>query len=353
LLKFLLAVAIIVAVGRRFALDLQGHSELFSLPLRPCWLIGSALLYLLALGCSALYWHRLLQRLGQTPTPLSTIRAYYVGQLGKYLPGKAWALFIRSAMATRLGVSTGVALASSFYEVLTTMSVGALLSAVVFVTTALGTRSTILDFDWYAFGQLLMGRAAKDILLHPLVPGLLALILLALVGPPILPPIFNRIVGRIARSIRTSDVTRLPRFSGAALAEGLVLMSGAWFLFGASLWAVLQGMLDRPTAWSWSTWLHYTAYIGLAYVAGFIILVIPSGLGVRELLLTPLLASELERSTEIGADSARFYAVTAVLLTRLVWTAAEMVIAGVVYWMHDLDRNPDSQRRSQPLGTAS
>src|SRR5438067_562497 len=88
-LKFLLAVAIIVAVGRRFALDLQGHSELFSLSLRPGWLIGGGLLYLLALGCSAFYWHRLLRRLGQTPTALGTIRAYYVGQLGKYLPGKA------------------------------------------------------------------------------------------------------------------------------------------------------------------------------------------------------------------------------------------------------------------------
>src|SRR5437868_2197946 len=132
LLKFVFAVAILVAIGRQFARDLQGHSEIWTLPLRPGWLVGAGLLYLLGLGLSAIYWHRLLWRLGQRPSLLAAVRAYYVSQPGKYLPGKAWALFFRAGLAHEGGVGTGTAVASSFYEVLTTMCAGVLVAAVIF-----------------------------------------------------------------------------------------------------------------------------------------------------------------------------------------------------------------------------
>ena len=35
---------------------------------------------------------------GQRPGGMATVRAYYIGQLGKYVPGKAWALLLRSVL---------------------------------------------------------------------------------------------------------------------------------------------------------------------------------------------------------------------------------------------------------------
>src|SRR5258707_1302400 len=85
LLKAVLAVAILVAIGRQFVRDLS-RPELWQRSLHPGWLVLSAAFYLLGLGFSALYWYRLLAALGQRPSLLRTLRAHYIGQMGKYLP---------------------------------------------------------------------------------------------------------------------------------------------------------------------------------------------------------------------------------------------------------------------------
>ena len=52
--------------------------------------------------------------------------------LGKYLPGKAWALVLRATLIRGPEVRLSVAGLSSFYEVLTTMAAGVLLAALLF-----------------------------------------------------------------------------------------------------------------------------------------------------------------------------------------------------------------------------
>src|SRR5260370_7892092 len=131
LLKAVLALAILVAIGRQFVRDLS-RPELWQRSLHPGWLVLSAACYLLGLGFSALYWYRLLAALGQRPSLLRTLRAHYIGQMGKYLPGKAWALLLRSNLVRSPTTRVGVAVLTSFYEVFLTMLSGALLAAVSF-----------------------------------------------------------------------------------------------------------------------------------------------------------------------------------------------------------------------------
>src|SRR5207244_7795702 len=130
LLKALLALAILVAIGRQFVRDLS-RPELWQRSLHPGWLVLSGVLYLLGLGFSAFYWYRLLSVLGQRPSLLRSVRAHYIGQMGKYLPGKAWALFLRSNLVRSPTTGVGVAVITSFYEVFITMLSGALLAAVL------------------------------------------------------------------------------------------------------------------------------------------------------------------------------------------------------------------------------
>src|SRR5438045_7088364 len=116
LLKALLALAILIAIGRQFVRDLS-RPELWQRPLHPGWLVLSGVLYLLGLGFSAVYWYRLLITLGQRPSFLAAVRAHYFGQMGKYLPGKAWALLVRSSVVGGPGTRVGVAAATSTPDV--------------------------------------------------------------------------------------------------------------------------------------------------------------------------------------------------------------------------------------------
>src|SRR5207302_7053119 len=113
--------------------------------------------------------------------------------LGKYLPGKAWALVMRGSLVRGPEVRLGVAIITSFYEVLTTMASGALLAAVLFAVQP---------------------PAATELTMHPVFLGAL---LVALLGVPLLPWVFNRLVERLARRFQDVESFRLPRLRAGTL----------------------------------------------------------------------------------------------------------------------------------------
>jgi hypothetical protein len=294
--KLLLALAIVLAVGRRFYLDLQ-ELDIENTSLRPGWLVLSAILYVLALGFSAWFWKRLLVVCGARPATLGVARAYYIGHLGKYVPGKAWALLLRSALIRPFGVRLGVGAITAFYEVLTTMAAGAFLAAAIFLVQP----PQVPALAW-----------------NPVFTGLL---LLCLIGLPLLPAVFNRLLKRLAARFQQVESFRLPPLSHGTLAAGLLAVSCGWVLLGASLWAVLQAVLPDPPALSGPLLANLIASLGLAYVAGFLAIVVPGGVGVREIVLLELL----------GRQNEALYAM-AILVLRLVWTAAELIVAATVFW---------------------
>ncbi len=291
--------AVLLFIGRRFWLDLQ-RPDLYQLELRPEWLVSSAAIYLVGLLPSAIYWHRLLRRFGEKPTLWASIRANFIGHLGKYVPGKAWALLLRAAMVRDCGVRAGVSIIASFYEVLTTMAAGSLLAAMV-----------------YAFDPPRIPG------LEDLPPYLTLSLLLAVCVIPLMPGIFNLVVGRLASKFKQFDATGLPPVQHSTLLEGLAVTSLTWGIFGLSTWALLAGLLPNPPALTLSFWLECSAAVALAQVAGFLAVMFPSGIGVREYLLRHLLATT-------GPEA---LVTVAVLLLRLVWTAAEVVCAAVLFWI--------------------
>ncbi|HWY87200.1 MAG TPA: lysylphosphatidylglycerol synthase domain-containing protein [Gemmataceae bacterium] len=304
LAKALLAAAILVGIGRQFYHDLSqaddpDKPDLSRLELRPAWLALSGGLYLLALSLSACYWYRLLGIFGTRPPFLKAYRAYFLGQLGKYVPGKAWALLLRGTLVSGPEVRLGVAIITAFYEVLTTMAAGALIAALVF----LSAPPPAAHLEWH--------------------PHFIGLMLLGLCGLPLLPGVFNFLTQRMANRFAHIDSLHLPRIRFAILAEGILLTACGWGLLGLSVWAMLQGVLSDPPALTWATWAQFCGSIGLAYVAGFLAFMLPSGVGVREYILRRLLSFA-------GPDKG---IAAAVLLLRLVWTTAELILAGVVFFL--------------------
>jgi uncharacterized membrane protein YbhN (UPF0104 family) len=258
----------------------------------PWWLALAGVLYLLGLLPAGLFWHRVLLVLGQDARLGETLRAYYVGHLGKYVPGKAMVVVIRAGLIRSHRVDTSVAAVSVFFETLTMMAVGALIAAAILAT---------------AFrGQTLLFSGA--------------LTLMVLAGMPTLPPIFRRLVrllgvGKADPSVRK----KLENLGYATLLLGWGAMSVVWILLGLSLWAVLRSMGSADAGLLGQ--LHLcTAAVSLATVAGFLSLV-PGGAVVREAVLAELLVPRL----------GKVIALLSAVLLRLVWLLSELVISGILY----------------------
>jgi hypothetical protein len=322
--RILLGLTALAIIGTHFAFDLLDR-RIWERTLRPGWIVLSGLLYLVGLFFSALTWRRLLTHFGQPPRLIPAVRAYYLGHLAKYLPGKAWALFWRADLIRNDGVRFATGLVTAFYEVLVTMSGAVVVSAILFALFA-------PDTGHWPHGAIVRG------LLRLQVPAegevgrttllILSLGLLALVGTPAVPPIFNRLASRIYSPFAGGE--SLPRVRWRHLGEGLVLTSTGWLFQGASLVAALASVPGTNVPWTLPVFGMIAAVMGVSYVAGFVILLLPSGLGVREYFLSLLLAPELRASGSSG-EEARALAILTVLVLRVAWTAAELVMAGAVW----------------------
>jgi uncharacterized membrane protein YbhN (UPF0104 family) len=335
-LKILLTIAIVVAVGRQFARDLERPELWKQRSFRPDWLLLSAILYVFSLGLLATYWYCLLRSLGQHPPFWAAVRAHYIGQLGKYLPGKAWALVLRVSLV-RDSVRWGPGILTSFYEVFTSMAVGVLLAGLLFGLFSWMEPAAPISTIGQSLGalrgllrSLTLGEQPPAAAHDAWVPALICLFLWVPLGMAVLPPLFNGLAGRFALPFRSADAAPLPRIRLSHLIEGIILTTGSWLAMGASLWSMLHAIgVEQP--WTWETWGRNTACVGSAYVAGFVAFFLPSGVGVREFFLTLFLAPALGPFLDGTEDGGRFAAVVAVILLRLVWTGSELVMVALLY----------------------
>jgi glycosyltransferase 2 family protein len=328
ILKAVLWLLILYLIGRQFARDLR-RPELAQRSLHAGWLVLSSLLYIVGLALSALYWDRLLGHLGARPPLGQTVRAYYIGHLGKYLPGKAWSLLLRTGLVRDYGVGLGVAALTTFYEVLTTMAAGVLVAAVLFAV--LGTDAGA-ELNAQTLRHLLWLEQPDEGGLQRPVVVLMSLLLFAAIVVPLHPAIFNRLAHRMSLPFRERDAAQLPHLRLVYLLEGLAMTAIGWLLLGASFAATLRGIVGADWPLFDVRTARLPAIMGLSYVIGFVVLIAPGGLGVREFLLTLLLTPELIGVQGMGVAEARAIVVLAVLVLRLVWTAAELLTA-LLCWL--------------------
>ncbi len=260
------------------------------------WLAAAGVLYLLGSFPACCFWRSTLVAMGQRPAWLQTIRAYYIGHLGKYVPGKALVVVLRTGLIKGNRVDATVAATSVFVETLTMMAVGAVVAATIL---AIGFRHQVLLL-------------------------LLAIGLAAAAGIPTLPPIFRRVVRLLqVRRANPAIDAAIEGLDFRLMFTGWLMMSVGWLLMGLSLWATLKATpaaVDQLTNPGVDIPL-ITACAGLAMVAGFLSL-IPAGLGPREWVIITLLVPVYGPVAGI---------VSAVLL-RLVWMTAEVIFAGVLYF---------------------
>jgi hypothetical protein len=271
--------------------------------LRPEWLVPAALLYLCAHSVWARYSVTLLRNQGGKVSVSTGVRAYFISQFGKYVPGKVWVILLRMSILGRsLGITRTAVGITAMYEALVSMAAGAMIGVLLLYTLS-DEQSGLGGYNLYWLAPV-------------------ALTPIGLVG-------LNRFVNRVNRWRRGVHAKQYPRVKLHLVLGGLLQASIGWLLLGLSLWMTLRGLRADPDPLTWETYLHLTSINALAYVIGFVAFFMPAGAGFRELALQTLLTLELSRDMNSTAAAA-LAAVTAIVL-RLIWTIAELTAAGLLY----------------------
>jgi uncharacterized membrane protein YbhN (UPF0104 family) len=309
-IRLLILAAVVAGVSGTFhaaAAHLADHEW----RLRPAWLAASGAAYIAGLAAMAWFWRRALAALGQpVPWPPS-LRAYYLGHLGKYAAVKALVVVLRVGAIRPLIRSVWLTVVSTLLETMIMMAVGASLAAVLAsVSLRLETRLTIL-------------AAASAVL-----------IIL-----PTLPPIVRRIARRGLLRFRLPSGDSMnfaptaaeldqavERVTWQLWATGVLASAVCWILLGLSLWAALRAigiddlepLADLPL---------FVGAVSLAVVGGFVSL-LPGGLVVRDALLMQILAPVCGEAN----------ALVAAVLLRIVWLVSEVVACGILYGADYLGR---------------
>ncbi|MCA9196517.1 MAG: UPF0104 family protein [Planctomycetales bacterium] len=264
------------------------------------WLGISALLYAAAMIPMGIYWFRMLHALQQSPRFLGTFRAYCVGHLGKYVPGKAMVVVLRTGLLAGPQVNKTIVGASVFAETLTMMAVGAFIAAAMIAWK-------FSDQTWLLLMSIGLMLAA---------------------GFPTIPPVFTAVVKRLRLKSDAVDVEScLDGFTWRLMLFGWLANGIAWCFIAMSLWAVIQAMPERVFELSdgpdvrhlWTSFPSMLASTSLAMVAGFLS-GLPGGVGVREVVFTQLLQNPYGEITALIAP----------VLLRLVWLAVEFALAAVL-----------------------
>jgi uncharacterized membrane protein YbhN (UPF0104 family) len=229
--------------------------------------------------CSMLAWRAVLADLGSPLGLRDAGGVFFLGQLGKYLPGSLWPVVAQMELGRDHGIPRKRSGVAALLVIVMGLTAAGLVAAVTLPFVGeLGTHRWVLALP-------VLGLA----LLHP------------------------GVTRAAFRLLRRDPPDRLLSARGIALA--LAWSVAQWAAYGIGVWAVARGLPGAPDR---LLPLATGAY-ALAWSAGFLFLVAPAGAGVREGALVLLLAPAYGSGPALGiALLARLLATVADLLWGLV-----------------------------------
>jgi uncharacterized membrane protein YbhN (UPF0104 family) len=235
-------------------------------------LAGSLVAVVAALLGAMLTWRTLLADLG-SPLPLRpAAKVFFVGQLGKYIPGTVWPMLAQMEMGRDLGVPRPRS-ATAFFLMMP-------------VQLATGLLVTLVTLGWDRYGWLLL-----------FIPLLLVLLE---------PKVVNAVIGFALRKLKREPLERSLTRRGMLTALAWAL--AGWVAYGVHLYFVVpQGGL-----------VFAVGAFALSWCLGIMTFVIPAGAGVRELAMVAVLAPQLDRGSAIAVA----------LASRIVIIAGDLICAG-------------------------
>lgn len=241
--------------------------------LAPARVAAAGIAGALGVGVSAQIWRTLLAGLGVAVGSAAAGRIFFVGQLGKYVPGSVWPVLAQM----ELGRAHGVERRASATAVALFLWVH-LCTGVIVACTVLPVAGTLPPV------------AAVGV---PVAAALL------------LPVALRWTISVALRMTRRQDLAALP--GGRAVAGAVGWAGLMWVCYGVHLWLLVDGVGGRGTTAAPTM----TGAFAAAWSVGFALLVAPAGAGAREAALVALLP--------LSAGGA----LTVAVLSRALLTAAD------------------------------
>jgi hypothetical protein len=279
--------------------------------------LGALLTVIAGLIASLQTWRSLLASLG-SPLPVAAAgRIFFIGQLGKYIPGSVWPVVMQTELAKAEKVPRARSATAAILAMVITLCAGLLL---VIATLPFLASGETAGYRW-----IVLAAPVMLIGLHPRIvnPALARLLKLAK-----RPPLEHPLTGRAVM---------------VALAWALI----SWVLLCTHVWLLAVRLGAKPGQ---ATLLALGGF-AFAWTAGFLVVFAPAGAGVREVILVATLKTVLDTGE----------ATVIALVSRVLMSVADLVVAGLAVWAawsmrpkheaQDDDAPPSRSNGSEPTGT--
>jgi hypothetical protein len=226
------------------------------LKINPNWtlIVASAAVVLATYAVLIEAWRRILVAWKAKLAFWPAARIMSISRLGVYVPGRLWQIVMMTKMAQNAKVNPVAAAGSSVLNTVVNIAMGFLVALVA---------------GWRSFGRLSNGRTGVGVALVILAVAAILLLPFAL---PIMLRLARRVTGR-----DLADVTLPHRAVYVAVAANIV----AWLLYGAAFQLFVRGMTGSAPG----SYADYVTAFAWPYLVGYLAVVVPGGLGVRELAL--------------------------------------------------------------------
>lgn len=260
-------------------------------------LTGSILVLLLGYFMSAALWGRMVADLGGPAIPMwRAVRLFMVANMGRYVPGKVWQIAGLALLAKKEGVSARIATGSAV------LGQGfALVGA-----TAIGLGAFFgPNEEWRTIGEVAMA------------------VVVVLAFAIFIPAVFGRLLTLWSRVTRVEVPARLQGRSTFGL-RWVAFYTLNWAVYAAAFWLLYLSFGD------FAPFIQLGPAFAAGYVAGYVAIFAPAGVGVREAaiigFLTPVMSIE---------------AATVLAVIARVWTTAvEVLPAGIFAVLHASESSP-------------
>jgi uncharacterized membrane protein YbhN (UPF0104 family) len=274
-----IVVILMLVLGRQIWLnwgDVQAAP--LTLALRPGWVLLSLTMTWLVYAGLIEGWRRLVGGWGPGFRWFTAARIWVLSSIAALIPLRVWGFAGMAVMSEKAGVPSAAALGAAV--VMQVLSIGAGVGVAAF---AIGRELHAARPD-AGIGLSLLGVAALGSLVV----------------------IHSRTALRILwRVLRRNDPPPTPP-AWSALLEAALINGAAWVGYGVALWALGRGVLPETT-------LPLRLAIGVyavSYIAGYLAVFTPGGIGVREVFITALLTPTLGAPAAIALSIASRLAVT-------------------------------------------
>ncbi|RZS90180.1 hypothetical protein EV189_1963 [Motilibacter rhizosphaerae] len=244
---------------------------------------GGLAAVLVGLVASMLAYRALLADLGSPLPVVVAARIFFVGQLGKYIPGSLWPVVAQMEMGRDAGVPRQRSATAITLTILIYLGIGLLVGGVALLFAS----GVPVAYRWLV---------------------LAAPLLLALLHPRLLNPLVRRVVALARRPAPEHDL------SGRGVLAAALWSLVSWVAFGVMV-ELLASSLGAPPGRALPLAVGGFA---AAWSVGFLVVLAPAGAGPREVVLVAVLAPVLQRSEALAVS----------VVARLLMTLGDVLTAG-------------------------